>query len=167
MTNKPETQMVAITQRNGTVAVMQFVTKEIHNGKVTWEREATDEAIEAEIARSARIDAVSWRRIEPGDVPQDRHFRGAWKDDGKSVGVDMPKARDIHRDRMRAARAPELAKLDIEYQRADERSDGDAKNIVATRKQALRDVTADPAIEAAKTADELRAVWPSILRQPA
>ena len=35
---------------------------------------------------------------------------------------------------------------------------------VAARKQALRDVTADPAIEAARTPEELKGVWPEVLR---
>ncbi|MEJ0012348.1 MAG: hypothetical protein WDM94_06895 [Bauldia sp.] len=76
----------------------------------------------------------------------------------------MDKARAIHCDRMRAARAPRLAALDIAYQRADESGDAAAKAAVAARKQALRDVTADPAIAAAETPDALKAVWPEILQ---
>ena len=51
----------------------------------------------------------------------------------------------------------------MDYQRADEAGDTGAKADIAKRKQALRDVTADPAIEAARTPDELRAVWPAEL----
>ena len=156
---KPETQLVAITRADGGVTVKAFITKA--SGYVC---EATDENIAAEIARSPKLAGSTWRRIERSDIPADRYFRGAWKDDGKAIAIDMPKARDIHRERMREARAPKLAALDVEYQRADERGDTAAKQTVVARKQVLRDVTADPAIEAAKTPDELRAVWPAALR---
>lgn len=95
--------------------------------------------------------------------PDDRTFRDAWAFDGKAVKVDMPKARNIHRDRLRAARRPKLEALDTEYQRADEAGDAKAKAAIAERKQELRDVTADPAIEAAQTPAELAAVRPAIL----
>lgn len=76
---------------------------------------------------------------------------------------DMAKAREIWRDKMRTAREPLLATLDVLYQRTLE-AGFDTSDVVA-RKQALRDVTADPAIDAAQTLDELKAVWPAILTQ--
>lgn len=97
------------------------------------------------------------------DLPKDHTFRDAWKLDGNRVSIDMPKSREIHRGRLREARASKLAALDVEYQRADETGDANRKRDVAARKQALRDVTADPRIEAAKTPEELKAVWPEIL----
>jgi hypothetical protein len=106
---------------------------------------------------------VSWRELSDDELPADRYFRSAWKDVGK-IEVDMPKARDIHRDRLREMRAPKLAALDIEYQRADEAGDAERKRAIAAQKQALRDVTADPAIDAAQTPDELKAVVPVILK---
>jgi len=77
------------------------------------------------------------------------------------ITINMAKARDIHRAKMREARAPILAALDVQFQRALE-SNADTSAIVA-KKQALRDVTSDPAIEAAQTTDQLKAVWPSVL----
>ena len=74
------------------------------------------------------------------------------------ITINMVKAREIHRTLIRAARAPLMAALDVEYQRADERGDADAKASVAARKQALRDAPADPRIEAAQTIKELRDV---------
>jgi hypothetical protein len=162
MSSKPETQLVAIARADGGLTILQLVTKERRNGETVWEQEPTDEAIAAVIAK-ADLDCVSWRRITAADIPADRYFRNAWTDGGAAIAVDMPKARDIHRDRMRQARQPRLAALDIEYQRADERGDAAAKADIAARKQALRDVTADPAIEAAKTPEDLHAVWPAVL----
>lgn len=126
-----------------------------------WSRDLTDEMIAADLAK-AGIEWVTWRRVDDSEIP-DRQFRDAWTVDGGAIVHDMEKARAIHRDRMRAARAPLLQALDVAYQRADERGDAEGKAEVVTRKQALRDVTADPAIAAAATPDALKAVWPQIL----
>ena len=78
------------------------------------------------------------------------------------ITVNMAKARDIQRAKMREARAPILAALDVQFQRALE-TNADTTSIVA-KKQALRDVTVYPAIDAAQTTDELKAVWPDVLK---
>jgi hypothetical protein len=91
-------------------------------------------------------------------VPTDRAFRDAWTFDGRSFGHDMVKAREIHRDRLRVQRAPLLDALDVAYARADEAGDVAAKAEIAARKQSLRDVTATPAIDAAQTVDDLKAI---------
>jgi hypothetical protein len=72
-------------------------------------------------------------------------------------GIDMAKAREIHKTNIRSARAPKLAELDIEFQKAQETS-ADTSTIVA-KKQALRDAPADSGIASASTADELKAQW--------
>ena len=72
-------------------------------------------------------------------------------------GIDMAKARDIHKKNIRAAREPKLSELDIEFQKAQETS-ADTSAIVA-KKQALRDAPADSAIEAASDTDALKAQW--------
>jgi hypothetical protein len=92
------------------------------------------------------------------DAPSDRSFRDAWTFDGKSFGHDIAIAREIHRNRLRAQRAPLLADLDVAYARADEAGDVAAKAKIAADKQALRDITTDPAIDAAQTVDELKAI---------
>lgn len=100
---------------------------------------------------------------EIAEVPSDRTFRDAWQLSGQRVDVQMSKAREIHRDRLRKARAPLLAALDVEFMRAIEAGDKDVQKTVSAKKQTLRDVTVDPRIEAANTADELKAVWPDVL----
>ena len=72
-------------------------------------------------------------------------------------GIDMAKARDIHKTKIRYARAPKLAELDIEFQKALETGSDTAA--IVSKKQALRDAPADSAIESAKTAAELQAQW--------
>ena len=72
-------------------------------------------------------------------------------------GVDMAKAREIHKTNIRNARAPKLAELDIEFQKALETSSS-TTNIVS-KKQALRDAPADSAIASASNETELKAQW--------
>ena len=72
-------------------------------------------------------------------------------------GIDMAKAREIHKNKIREARTPKLAELDIEFQKALETS-ADTSAIVA-KKKALRDAPADSGIAAASDADALKAQW--------
>ena len=72
-------------------------------------------------------------------------------------GIDMSRARDIHRNNIRQARKDKLAELDIEYQRATETS-ADTSAIV-TKKQALRDAPAASGIATASNTTELKAQW--------
>ena len=72
-------------------------------------------------------------------------------------GIDMVKAREIHKTNIRTARAPKLQELDVEFQKALETS-ADTSAIVA-KKQALRDAPADSGIDSASDADALKAQW--------
>ena len=72
-------------------------------------------------------------------------------------GIDMAKARELHKANIREARTPLLAALDIEFQKAQETS-ASTTDIVA-KKQALRDAPADSGIAAASDADALKAQW--------
>ena len=73
------------------------------------------------------------------------------------ININMNKARNIHRDKVRQARNPLLATKDVELQRALE-TGADTAAIVAA-KQALRDAPAAAAIEAATTPEELKQAW--------
>jgi len=72
-------------------------------------------------------------------------------------GINMAKAREIHKTNIRSARAPKLVELDIEFQKALE-TGASTTNIVA-KKQALRDAPADSAITSADTEAKLKAQW--------
>jgi len=92
---------------------------------------------------------VSSEKISVNDMPATRAYRDAWAVSNNKVGYNMPKARDIHRTKLREARKPMLEALDIAYQRADEQDDGPAKRRIAAEKQKLRDITANQLIERA------------------
>ena len=72
-------------------------------------------------------------------------------------GIDMAKAREIHKNNIRNARTPKLAELDIEFQKALET--GASTTDIVAKKQALRDAPADSGIAAASDADALKAQW--------
>jgi hypothetical protein len=102
--------------------------------------------------------------VSKDDLPEQHNdFFDAWKiqPDG-SVAVDMDHAKIIHKQRIRAAREPKLAALDVEVQRALEEAKP-TKDIVA-RKNFLRDLTKHPDLEAADTPEKLRAFWPEELK---
>ena len=79
------------------------------------------------------------------------------------INVNMTKAVEIKKEMIRQERAPLLADLDVQFMRAVEAGDTDAQATIAAKKQALRDATDDPAITAATTPDELKAVVPTAL----
>jgi hypothetical protein len=74
--------------------------------------------------------------------------------------VNIEKAKMLHLDKFRAARASKLSTLDIAYSRADEAGDVAKKTEIAAQKQALRDVTK---VQLPDSLLELKAIWPNIL----
>ena len=72
-------------------------------------------------------------------------------------GIDMAKAREIHKTHIRNARTPKLAELDIEFQKALET--GASTTDIVAKKQALRDAPADAGIASASDSDALKAQW--------
>ena len=81
-------------------------------------------------------------------------------------GIDMAKAKEIHRWNIRRARSGLFEGLDIEFQRAIEESNSTKQAEVAAKKQALRDAPADSAIDAATNTDSLKAQWKTDILGP-
>jgi hypothetical protein len=81
-----------------------------------------------------------------------------------NIGVNMDKARNIWRDRIEATAKQKIAELrDLQDKYVDE---GRSIDPILAKRKALRDSINDPAIDAARTPDELMAVWPSVLNDP-
>lgn len=148
--------LVVITRADGGISILQLI--------------AHDTVVDDEVAKWSEIhtgEYISHRTVEDDTIPVDRTFRDAWTYSGSKLDVDMPRARNIWRDKLRALRAPKLAALDVEYMRALEQGDTARQQVIAAQKQALRDVTADPAIEAAATPEALKAAMPDVLKDAA
>ena len=95
------------------------------------------------------------RIVNYTDLPnQDNDFYDAWEMDSTSVTVNLTKAKELTKTRLRTERTPLLAAQDVLFQRALE-TGADTTAIVA-EKQRLRDITAlaDPCT----TTAELRAL---------
>lgn len=94
------------------------------------------------------------------EIPAERTFRSGWEanTDTNVISVNMDKAKDIWRDKIRQARVEPLAVLDTAYMKALETS-ADTTQIIAD-KQALRDAPALSSISSASTVDELKAIQP-------
>ena len=75
------------------------------------------------------------------------------------ITIDISKAKDIWKDKIREARKPALEKLDIDFVKAQETS-SDTTSIVAN-KQTLRDLPSQ--VDTATTVDEIKAVWNDML----
>jgi hypothetical protein len=109
------------------------------------------------------IDAVMTKDVPAGrgarivnltDLPRDNDFYDAWEMDATSVTVNMDKAKEITKNRLRAERAPLLAAQDVAFQRALE--SGASTTAIVAEKQRLRDITG--LVDAVTTLEGLRAI---------
>ena len=75
------------------------------------------------------------------------------------ITIDIPKAKEIWKNKIREARKSALEKLDVDYMRANEQGN-DTTTIVAD-KQTLRDLPSQ--VDTATTTDEIKAVWNDML----
>jgi hypothetical protein len=73
--------------------------------------------------------------------------------------IDITKAKEVWKDKIRQARTSALAKLDIDFIKAQEQS-LDTTSIVAD-KQTLRDLPSQ--VDTANSIEEIKAVWNSLL----
>jgi len=71
-----------------------------------------------------------------------------------SITINLDKAKDITKERLRIERQPLLEAQDIKFMQAQE-AGSDTKSIVA-EKQRLRDIT--KSVDSCKTTDELKAI---------
>jgi hypothetical protein len=113
----------------------------------------TDAEIEQRAWDKLPEDAINPQFVEADTIPTDRTFRNAWEDNG-GINVNMPKAKDITKDRLRAERKPLLEAQDIAFQRAQET--GADTSAIVKEKQRLRDVT--KRVDALTSLDELKAL---------
>ena len=106
-----------------------------------------------------KIGATSYNAADY-QTPAERTFRDGWEANADTgvISVNMAKAKDIWRDKIRAAREEPLKALDTAYMKALE--SGSSTTQIVADKQALRDATALASIDAATTPDELKAIQP-------
>ena len=69
-----------------------------------------------------------------------------------AIAININKAKDITKDRLRVERTPKLEALDVQFQRALEA--GSDTTDIATKKQALRDAPAQ--VDSMTTVEQLK-----------
>lgn len=89
-------------------------------------------------------------------LPQNHDFFDAWEMDGNGVKINLQKAKEITKNRIRIERAPLLSQQDVAFQRALEANIDFAP--IVLEKQRLRDLT--KLVDLATTLDELRQIKP-------
>jgi|TARA_R100001460_G_scaffold96832_1_gene139253 hypothetical protein len=72
-----------------------------------------------------------------------------------SITVDITKAKNIWKEKIRKAREPKLAALDVEFMKAQEA--GSNTSTIVAKKKELRDFPAQ--VDSKTTVDEIKAVW--------
>ena len=142
---------IIYTQENGVIAV-------VHPTDLSL-KEMTIEQIAQKVVP---VGISTYSIVEDSVIPTDRTFRNSWVGvgigtTGGIISEDMTKAKELHKAKIREARADKFTALDIEYQRATETS-ADTSAIV-TKKQALRDAPAASGIATAANTSELKAQW--------
>lgn len=75
------------------------------------------------------------------------------------ITIDITKAKDIWKNKIRKAREIALAKLDIDYMKALEQNE-DTTTIIAN-KNTLRDLPSQ--VDSTTTVDEIKGVWNDML----
>jgi hypothetical protein len=82
------------------------------------------------------------------------------------IKINLEKAKEIHKNKIRSARILKLNELDVQFQRELEKgSQGNIEPIV-NLKQKLRDAPASPEIEQVQTPQELKELWNEDLLGP-
>jgi predicted HAD superfamily Cof-like phosphohydrolase len=82
-----------------------------------------------------------------------------------SIGINVNKAKELHKEKIRVVRNTLLQAEDVTFMRAVEANDADAQTASATRKQQLRDATnvvdstTVTATDVTGVTNELKAVW--------
>lgn len=96
--------------------------------------------------------------IDEDDIPVDLSYRAAWVLQGTAPVVDMERAKEIKRNRLRLDRKPLFAENDAMASWAVLLGDEQMKAEVLAERQRLRDLPALPSIDAAQTPDDLKAI---------
>ena len=113
-----------------------------------------------EIAEKDVPTGKTYKIVNSSDISSDRAFRNAWVlDTNNDVEINITKAKDIWKDKIRVSRKPALEKLDVDFLKAQEQG-SDTTSIVAD-KNTLRDLPSQ--VDTATTTDEIKAVWNDLL----
>lgn len=75
------------------------------------------------------------------------------------IKINIEKAKDIHRDFIRAARKSKFVEADLQFIKAIENDDAASKQEAVELKQKLRDSTVNPSLDSSTTLEEIKDSW--------
>lgn len=119
-----------------------------------------DHALERALKKDVPKDAQNVQILDRKELPADPIFRNAWELKGKKIGIRIGKARELHLEQIRRARARELDKLDKEWMRAKGQKKEAEADAIEAKRQALRDLPETADLARFKTPEEIASFWP-------
>jgi len=131
---------------------MQVIIFSNSNGGVSVCIPTGELPIEAVLAKDCPAGA---KIVDTAELPEaDNDFYNAWELVDGVVTVNLGKAKELTKERLRQERAPLLAAQDVAFQRALE--EGKKTDAIVAEKQRLRDITT--LTDSAASTEELRAI---------
>lgn len=140
-----------IKNKDGSVSIMVTTSDDV------------DPAAEVEKWESDMKDQYEGHRPLHDDEIPDDYFRDAFSHKDDVLLIDMPKAREVHKNKLRQLREPKMRELDFVYNEALSKRDERAQLAAIEKKDQLRNVTKAPEIENAQTPEELKSFLPDFL----
>jgi SRSO17 transposase len=108
-----------------------------------------------ELAKKVVPTGLTYKVVEDSVIPTDKTFRNAWEYSDGTISVNITKAKNLWKEKIRGARKSKLEALDVDFMKAQE-TGADTSAIVSKKKE-LRDYPAK--VDSATTTDEIKAVW--------
>ncbi len=145
--------IIVWTAEDGSVRITQMINDAID----------VDEEIERIAAAHPELTFRFKGKMSETGIAINYFYKALVLDEDDNFAYDMTKARLVWKDILRQLREPKLQELDLQYQLADEEGDAELKAEIVAKKRILRDCTADPAIAAATSLNDLRRTLPELL----
>ena len=152
-------EYLVYTNTEGSVAVVSPAPKEdLEKSQGPMTQEEYESFV---IAGSIPEGNTTMQHITAAQIPSDRWFRAAWRQNGASIKIDMSAARIIQENKIRAARDVKWEDFDTRYVAAQR--DGLDLTILDAERQTLKDVpqVVQSDIDTAATPDILKEIWPT------
>jgi len=104
--------------------------------------------------------------VDNDTLPNEHNeFFNAWELNNSTVTVNLTKAKDIVKSKLRIEREPVFAALDIQFMRAVESGNTTQQAAIAEQKDELRNITAHSSITGATTVDSLKTAMNNLIDQ--
>ena len=141
-------QVIIFTNENGGVSVC-YPTGEL--------------PIEQVLTKDCPVGAII---VDNDTLPNEHNeFFNAWELSDSTVTVNLTKAKEIAKNKLRIEREPVLSALDIQFMRAVESGNTEQQTAIAEQKNVLRNITAHSSITGAEDIDSLKTAMNELITQ--